>query len=337
MKDREPTPGKEGRVKIVTDDGTVISGILTMDDDPLDLGTPLNKSTLLKDDTAALSGLGADAVPDDVLRVLGRFNSGLGREYLWAKTQTKQINHYNDTRYTAYDYNSILFSRDTNIWPKNIKYSNQFTVNADNKFELVGGGTLSVTQNNYSDMPIYNVLKGKYVESPSHYGKGVTIFKYDSNATFTLSGNYVYGVPCNRYTNPSVTLETVVLDYLNSPNEDAYPPSVPDGYEYVFMGQLGDKARIVTGSYVGTGKYGKSNPNKLDFPFKPKFLAVTNNTTQSVSNFFFWWPGVVDSHTYMAGSDRIYFTQSGNSLSWWNETNASKQYNSDTFNYIAIG
>ena len=34
-------------------------------DSPTQEGTPLNKGTLLKDATAALYGLGADAVPDD--------------------------------------------------------------------------------------------------------------------------------------------------------------------------------------------------------------------------------------------------------------------------------
>ena len=38
-------------------------------------GTPLNKDTLLKDATAALYGLGADAVPDDVLNKILDINS----------------------------------------------------------------------------------------------------------------------------------------------------------------------------------------------------------------------------------------------------------------------
>lgn len=35
-------------------------------------GTPLNKASLLKDSTAALYGLGTDAVPDDVLSILSK-------------------------------------------------------------------------------------------------------------------------------------------------------------------------------------------------------------------------------------------------------------------------
>lgn len=71
MTDRQPTPGKEGRVRLTFDDGSVKYARVEMADDPLELGDPLNKATLLKDATAALYGLGTDAVPDDVLKALG--------------------------------------------------------------------------------------------------------------------------------------------------------------------------------------------------------------------------------------------------------------------------
>lgn len=70
MRDREPAPGKAGRVSLTLDNGTILTGVLAMDDDALDAGTPLNKATFLKDATAALYGLGADAVPDEVLSIL---------------------------------------------------------------------------------------------------------------------------------------------------------------------------------------------------------------------------------------------------------------------------
>ena len=43
-----------------------------MADDPSEIGTPLNKSTLLKDATASLFGLGATALPDDVLKKISQ-------------------------------------------------------------------------------------------------------------------------------------------------------------------------------------------------------------------------------------------------------------------------
>lgn len=71
MKDRVPTPGQEGRVKITPESGgAAYYAKLEMADNPTQAGDELNKATLLKDATAALYGLGADAVPDEVLALI---------------------------------------------------------------------------------------------------------------------------------------------------------------------------------------------------------------------------------------------------------------------------
>ena len=54
-----------GRVKLVPVAGQENTYDMVRADSPTQGGTPLNKGTLLKDATAALYGLGADAVPDD--------------------------------------------------------------------------------------------------------------------------------------------------------------------------------------------------------------------------------------------------------------------------------
>ena len=38
-----------------------------------------------------------------------------------------------------------------------------------------------------------------------------------------------------------------------------------------------EQVRIATGSSVGTGTYGASNPCSLTFPFSPKFVWITSN------------------------------------------------------------
>lgn len=66
MKDRVPV--NPGRVLITPENGSAaFYATMTRADNPTQEGTPLNKSSLLKDATAALFGLGTDAVPDDVL------------------------------------------------------------------------------------------------------------------------------------------------------------------------------------------------------------------------------------------------------------------------------
>ena len=70
MQDRVPV--NPGRVLITPENGgAAYYATMTRADNPTQEGTPLNKTTLLKDATAALYGLGVDATPDDVLVKLG--------------------------------------------------------------------------------------------------------------------------------------------------------------------------------------------------------------------------------------------------------------------------
>ena len=68
MKDRLPT--YPGRVKLtpVADQENVYD--MTRADEPTEEGMALNKANLLTDETAALFGLGEDAVPNDVFSVI---------------------------------------------------------------------------------------------------------------------------------------------------------------------------------------------------------------------------------------------------------------------------
>ncbi len=68
MKDRIPL--YPGRVKLVPVAGEENTYDLVRADQPTQAGTPLNKSSLLKDTTAALYGLDENALPDDVLAML---------------------------------------------------------------------------------------------------------------------------------------------------------------------------------------------------------------------------------------------------------------------------
>lgn len=65
-----------GRVKLEPVAGQANLYDLTRADQPTQEGTPLNKASLLKDTTAALFALGADALPDDVLAKIGSLTFG---------------------------------------------------------------------------------------------------------------------------------------------------------------------------------------------------------------------------------------------------------------------
>lgn len=69
MQDRVPL--YPGRVKLTPVSGQENTYDMVRADEPTQEGDPLSKATFLKDATAALFGLGANAVPDDVFRTLG--------------------------------------------------------------------------------------------------------------------------------------------------------------------------------------------------------------------------------------------------------------------------
>ena len=274
MQDR--TPLYPGRVKLVPVEGHTNVYDMTREDSPTQPGTPLSKATLLKDATAALYGLGSDAVPDDVLSLLSRFQFGLGNEYVWAKRQELMVETYYGLDVPTYFY--IAYNRSS----ANVPFSDTVAFNDDGSAYLVNPQT--ITLNNSNKATVAATLSGKYVDNTTIASGAnaniVGIFKFPINDTilyisdvgFFLSSCYNGGT--GKLMVKGVKHSTLI-GYVNSPNENAYPPTVSDGYTYTALGQLGNKVRIATGSYTGTGTYGKSNPNSLTFEFPVKVLFIT--------------------------------------------------------------
>lgn len=202
-------------------------------------GTLINKAALLKDVTAALFGLTTDAVPDDVFKILSRFQSGLGNEYLWAKSKIGWAIVEDD-----YVYSNV--TSDPYSCSKNVTISESGVISLDSP----------------SDIAWNLIPDGYYID----YDKSGSIGKI-------VSG---YGSTTRYFHHLSTEKEEVVEQYLNSPDSDAYPPREPDGYTYTPLGQLGSKVRIETGSYIGTGTYGISNPTRIMFNFTPKIVILFN-------------------------------------------------------------
>ena len=104
---------------------------------------------------------------------------------------------------------------------------------------------------------------------------------------------------------------------------------------------------VFTGSYVGTGTYGVSNPNTLTFPFKPKLwgvYALSGLSYESMNSSAIgrgyadtmiipWIEGTAKT---TAGQGNI--TMSGNSVSWY-AVSLDTQCNSSStvYYYFAIG
>lgn len=190
--------------------------------------------------------------------------NGLGNEYVWEK-QTASVS-----------YDTITNHTDTNDYSVITKGSTTF-VYGDTLEEVFSGRGKTATVNPTSTSSL-SFLIGKYFKTSST-GHGYTsttdIYFAPSNAKVSLaySSNEYRILPLSQYVNPKVSYETI--GYVNSPDQAAYPPAVSDGYTYTALGQLGAKVQIATGSYTGTGTYGKSNPNRLTFGFRPRFLAIS--------------------------------------------------------------
>lgn len=281
----------------------------------------LNKGNLLKDATAALYGLGTDAVPDDVLALLSRFNSGLGNEYLWEKTEEIFV------AYPSPFSNSTLSLASS--YPYTVYYSTE--INPDTGEVHLSGDVKSISIASAEQLSDLNFLVGSeyYFEAP--LSGIVKVSSGTIEAVFSSSS--VYNAYGERF---SSVKELKTAGYTNSSSPDAYPPPEPDGYTYTALGQLGNKVRIETGSYTGTGTYGASNPNSLTFGFMPKIVVVGRTDSSDTSIGFICGRG--NATTTIPSTIRLTWGQ--NFVSWYAVTNnATYQLNAfgATYNYIAIG
>ena len=82
-------------------------------------------------------------------------------------------------------------------------------------------------------------------------------------------------------------------------------------------------AVISVGTYTGTGTFGQDNPNTLEFPTPPTVVTIYGaGQTLAISS------------TETSGTAYI----SGNTATWYSETSAADQLNSQgvTYSYVAV-
>ena len=294
------------------------------------------KDEILNNSTKALYGLANSAVPNDVLSLLSRFNKGLGNEYVWAKNKIEEFEdrvELADVQIFQYPNNSyITIYTGTGYINNNSDVNNPYAltgvVSTDLYAQTVGNST--------------SIFLGKYISAGSatweisSLEKGVYYVPTDATFNFTTSGNS-YSLTASKVTAiRNHRFVTTKYGYVNSPNSNAYPPSVPDGYTYAPLGQLGAKSNIATGTYTGTGTYGSSNTTKLTFSFEPKLVLVALVTNPSTN----WSIFSSLSNASMAANtnyiDSVSF--SGNTMTWYGSS-AEQQHNKSgvKYSYVAFG
>ena len=113
------------------------------------------------------------------------------------------------------------------------------------------------------------------------------------------------------------------------------------------------KARIQTGSYVGTGTYGVNNPNSLTFDFVPKFVIVvpepeSDNTVHTLVGIFIYGaehtPYNYDGKKSSGPKSNLTVMGWGtNTLKWYNGGDSIRQLNDSPdvyvkkYNYVGLG
>lgn len=294
------------------------------------------KDEILNNSTKALYGLTNSAVPNDVLSLLSRFNKGLGNEYVWAKNKIEEFEdrvELADVQIFQYPNNSyITIYTGTGYTNNNSDVTNPYAltgvVSTDLYASTVGNST--------------SIFLGKYISAESAtwqistLEKGVYYIPTDATFNFTQSGNS-YSLTASKVTAiRNHRFVTTKYGYVNSPNSNAYPPSVSDGYTYMPLGQLGAKANIATGTYTGTGTYGSSNTTKLTFDFEPKLVlvALVNNPSTDWSIF-----SSLSNASMVANSAyNNHVSFSGNTMTWYGSS-ALRQHNESgvKYAYVAFG
>ena len=317
-----------------------------------DEGTMINKATLLKDTTAALFGLGTDAVPDAVLAYLGQY-----AQHWWKRRLITKI----PTETNAGSSSSPILLCHTNAGMYKIPVSNsiKYDYSADkfvqenpviHDFEQTGETLIPQVKAYLLNKYVVKTNLGEIVEnSPLYRVTEDTVLEYNSNSPRGLDA---YNLKIIGSTDGVGSWQ-----YVQSSDRNAYPDSgEQDGYEYEYLGIPFDNAvgapKVETGSYVGTGTYGSSNPNSLTFGFVPKLVVITGNGVGEI--------GILQCSagarfgvymdTKLVNSATLSISVSGNSVSWYSYTPyqngtavsnaAAYQLNTKSsyaYTYLAIG
>ena len=107
------------------------------------------------------------------------------------------------------------------------------------------------------------------------------------------------------------------------------------------LGTIGHNLRIQTGSYVGTGTYGQSNPKSLTFDLYPVVVMIVCETNAFASP-----PCIMMRPTSACvfaavdpASMRQYVSWSEHGVSWYSNVNdyCHINMNGQTYHYLALG
>ena len=140
------------------------------------------------------------------------------------------------------------------------QYGDYVAVSDDGKVSIKNPTQISISATNDSEIEKAKVILGKFatpmLTCGFEYGK---IYFFPSDSQISREPLPIYDT-----TTTNIDKHQEVTGY----------PATPAGTTIEYLGVLGDKTSIETGSYVGTGTFGSGNPNTLTFGFEPKFVHI---------------------------------------------------------------
>ena len=203
-------------------------------------------------------------------------------------------------------------------------YSDQVDVSDDGKVSLIAPNRVdfNATQSNAVNMA--ESLVGNFIMTTS-------------SAT-AIKANTVYFIPDDASVAREMSGTKFV--YTTAIQSVTGYPAIPAGTTIKYLGVLGDKTSIETGSYVGTGTYGSENPNTLTFGFEPKFVHIQSysigNADGTGYGFAFFLSGTRGFTIGPSSSNDLYHLNAKfnkNILSWY-QNNEYAQLNEKKVKYF---
>ena len=203
------------------------------------------------------------------------------------------------------------------------RYSDSVTVTPDGVVSL-GGSPTQLILAGWSDPEECEVLKGKFacpVTTGSRFSTNKVVF-FPNDTVFSkssVSGGHV-AINAEQY--------QIVTGY----------PAIPAGTTIDYLGVLGNKTIIETGSYVGTGTYGKANPQTLTFNFDVKFFVLQGHDRNNYQIARIAVKGSDLFGSSSATNSTGLVTWNGSTVSWYGD-DAPDQGNKQgsTYYYVALG
>lgn len=263
------------------------------------LGTALNKANLLQDATAALYGLGSDAVPDDVLSYLGSYNL-----YWWKKSIPGGFKLNTDVAYSACTVGWSTGATGTDT----IYYYDSISVDPTSGVITPTGTRRSVTVG-YNSYTNAQILRGKYFYPNGNTSGKLTYAKQDGQVTRSNTGNY--SVYIEGYVVSVKYVDGDFVEYVTSQERNTYPDNGESGdYYYSYLGipfkNSIETTKLEIISYVGTGTYGESSPTTITFSSKPKLWGIFQQLTiedeiraDTFPNILLWLDGITADNFYI--------------------------------------